>query len=360
MKRKKVLLITVLTILLGAIATHLLLTNAPTTIRRDIADFSIRDTASIKKVFMADMNENIVKLERTESGKWLLNDTYEVRAENMATLFRTLIWIEVREPVPHRHLDDVLRLMAATSTKVEIYQRVYRINLFDRIKLFPHIKRTKTFFVGESTGDQMGTYMLMENASTPFVTYMPGFRGFLSTRFSAHKRDWRDPKIFRYRLSEIESVRIDFHEEPHESIKVVNNNDRTFSLYDVHNDMQAVNTFDTLKVLSFISSFDNISFEALVNHISIKDSILDSKPLHTITVDLFEGTANRIDTYKKWAIEGEEDLWGEPIIYDRDRMYAHINNGNDFVLIQYYVFDRILKTLSYFTGDENEHFDTAL
>lgn len=346
-RKTKTILITITALVLGFLSIYLIRTNVATTIDQRHSDFAVRDTSSVKKVFITDMNNNQVVLERQEDNSWLLNDNYTVRSENITTLFRTLVWIEVREPVPQRHMDDVVRLMAATSTKVEIFQRAYRINLFNRIKLWPHVKRTKTFYVGEATGDQMGTYMLMEGSPQPFVTYMPGFRGFLSTRFSALERDWRDPGIFRYRLSEIEAVRVDHHEKPEESVKIVNNGDRTFTVYDVSADLNEVHGFDTLSVLGFMSAFENISFEALVNHISRKDSILNSQPMYTITVDLFSGEQNSIDTYKKWAIESE-DFEGNPIIYDNDRLYAHINEGRDFVLIQYYVFDRILKTLSDF------------
>ena len=107
--------------------------------------------------------------------------------------------------------------MAVIAVKVEIYQQVYRINLFDRIKLFRHEKLTKTFYVGDDTSDNMGTYMLMEGSKEPFVMVIPSFRGFLSTRFIPDEDIWRDQTIFKIRLKDIQSVKMEFPLTPDSS-----------------------------------------------------------------------------------------------------------------------------------------------
>jgi len=53
--------------------------------------------------------------------------------------------------------------------------------------------------------------------------------------------------------------------------------------------------------------------------------------------------------------EPEIDVFdGSTVFFDRDRMYALINDDEDFVLIQYFVFDKILRPLSFFTRGRNE------
>jgi len=349
--KKNIVIILIMTVALAVISVVLISKNTPSTIRKELAHFSVRDTASIQMFFLSDMNNNSVTIKRTHDNTWLLNDTYPVRDENIVTFFKTLIWIEVREPVPTSHLEDVISRLSAIATKVEIYQKVYRIDLFNKIKWFPYTKKTKTFYVGDATSDQTGTYMLMENSSMPFITYIPGFRGFLSTRFSPLEKDWRNPGIFNYRLNDIKSVQLDFVEYPEHSFKIVNNGDRTFALFNPSEIGDKTYPFDTLKVLNYMSSFDNVNFEALVNHISKKDSILKSPPLYIFSIELSNGDKNIVKTYKKWAVEGEEDTEGNPVIYDRDRMYALVNGDKDFVLIQYYVFDRILKPRYYFLNN---------
>ena len=39
---------------------------------------------------------------------------------------------------------------------------------------------------------------------------------------------------------------------------------------------------------------------------------------------------------------------GDPMPFDRDRMYALVNEGRDFVLVQFFTFDKITRPLGYF------------
>jgi hypothetical protein len=46
--------------------------------------------------------------------------------------------------------------------------------------------------------------------------------------------------------------------------------------------------------------------------------------------------------------EVKDEIYNKLVPDDRDRFYALINNGEDFVLMQYYTFDKILYPLSYY------------
>jgi hypothetical protein len=51
---------------------------------------------------------------------------------------------------------------------------------------------------------------------------------------------------------------------------------------------------------------------------------------------------------KKAASTEDTGLPLEQIPTDFDRIYALVNDGEDFVLIQYYVFDKVLYPLSHY------------
>lgn len=353
MKKKNILILVLLALLAGIIALFLVMNNVSGTNNKALSDFSVKDTASITKVFMSDMNNNSVKIVKINPGEWIVNDTYPARHDNIVTLFKTLIWIDVREPVPQKHTDQIIALLASTSTKVEIYQKVYLIDLFNSIKLFPREKLTKTFYVGEATADQMGTYMLMDNSTKPFITYMPGFRGFLSSRFTCKENDWRIPRVFDYKLADIKSVEVMFNEAPESSFKIINNGDRSFKLFASAGLTETpIPVYDTLNMLNYMASFENVNYEAIVNHLSKKDSIISSVPIHIISLQTNSGETVTVKTFHKWAIPDDNYEGDKRDLYDRDRLYALINGGADFVLIQYYVFDRLLRPLSYFQAPE--------
>ena len=57
--------------------------------------------------------------------------------------------------------------------------------------------------------------MILENSSEPYVVSIPGFNGYLSSRFSCEENDWKDKIIFNYDKNEIESVHLNYRDTIH-------------------------------------------------------------------------------------------------------------------------------------------------
>jgi len=349
MKKNKIIFIVVA--LLVVLAAVLITGNHYSTLKKRESDFSIRDTASVKKIFIADKQSNQVTLQRTRTG-WILDGKYKATTKLVDMLLGTLKKMRVKSPVSLAAYNNVVDRMAAIGRKVEIYQEVYRINLFNKIKLFKHLKKTKVFYVGDATQDNLGTYMLMEDAKTPYVVFIPSFRGFLYTRFSPKPDDWKSHVVFNKKLADIKSVEVVFHQEPENSFRVeIIDALGNYKLTRLSNG-QMINRYDTLKLLNFLTSFRDLRYETRMNKLMnpVKmDSVIHSPSLYEITlVD-----RNKDTTYVKMFEKKEADQVKmtvptslEPI--DQDRFYALINGGEDFVLMQYFVFDKVLKPLSYY------------
>lgn len=348
MKKNKPIII--LAIILIAIAVLLIWNNRYlTTLRGDSADFQVWDTASITKVYLADRRDNETLLERTETG-WTLNTDYKAHPKKIDQLFYTLYKVRVRMPVSKASHDNIITQMASRSTKVEVYQIVPRINLFNKIKLFPHETRTKVFYVGESTMDNSGTFMLREGADKAYIVYIPGFRGYISTRFTADPDDWRDHTIFHESLADIQSLTLEFGGEPMRSFRIENTGKHQYQLTRLGDNQ--VLPIDTLKVINLLSSFNDVRFEALINNITPQqrlDSILNSQFLHRITLVNKEGESVSMKTYSK-RVQTINLIPEEDRDIDVDRMYAFINDDRDFVLVQYYIFDKMLRDVNYYVA----------
>lgn len=346
--------IIIITLLLAIVAAILLLNRSDKTLKPEISEFSVIDTASVSKIFMADKSDNKVLLERNPAGKWVLNGNYEAHVENLNTFLQTISNLEVREPVARAAHNNILKLLSTKSVKVEIYQNSHRIRL-GKYKFFPYEKLTKTYYIGDATMDNVGTYALMEGADTPVVLYMPGLRGYVATRFSTLESDWRVHTVFNKKLPDMKEIRVEFIERPEESFRIVNNNNQNLSLFSL-SDNREIQHFDTLQLMSFVNAFKNIRYELLLNDMEPvrKDSIMGSLPLHRITIELKDGTRQTAKTFGRKLPVPEIDVFdGTTVTHDRDRMYALINNDKDFVMVQYFVFDKILLPLSFFTGHLN-------
>ncbi|MEJ2595388.1 MAG: DUF4340 domain-containing protein [bacterium] len=349
MKRNRIIIATILVLIVAVIA--ILAGNRYSTLTERESNFAVEDTASVVGIFIADKNDNEIMLERKDHG-WLLNGKFETNTRMVDMLLGTLKKIKVRSPVSLASHNNVIRRMAAIGKKVEIYQMVYRINLFDRIKLFKHKKRTRVFYVGDATQDNLGTYMLMEGAENPYIVYLPSFRGFISTRFTPRPDDWKSHVIFNKRLTDIQSVTVKFTREPENSFKVESAGiSGDFDLYKLSG-REKVASYDTLKLLNFLTSFRDLRYESRLNNSMSPvriDSIIHSPTLFEIDLTTQGGDTIHVSMFeKKAATEKETNMLISQIPVDFDRMYGLINEGEDFVLLQYYVFDKVLYPLSHY------------
>ena len=312
-------------------------------------DFMVWDTASITKVYLADLRDHETLLERNVNGNgWTLNKDYKAHPKKIDQLFYTLYKVRIKKPVSQASHDNVITQMASRNTKVEVYQIVPRINLFNKIKLFYHEARTKVFYVGESTQDNIGTYMLSEGSDQAYIVFIPGFQGYISTRFTADPDDWRDHTIFHETLANIQSASVEFGDDPTLSFRVDNTGHHQYELIRLA-DNQSL-PFDTLKVINFLSAFSDIRFESLLNNITPQqrlDSIRNAPFMHRITLVNKDGKEVSMRTFPKRQ-QTVNDIPEEERAFDVDRMYAFINNDRDFVLIQYYIFDKLIKDVNYY------------
>ncbi len=339
----------IITALLVVIAGILIWNNRYlSTIQGESSDFQVWDTASVTKIYLADRKDRESLLERQELG-WTLNGTYKAHPKQVQYLLTTMCKIRVKMPVSVASHDNIVKQLASQSTKVEVYQIVPRINLFDKIKLFYHEKRTKVFYVGDATMDSSGTFMLKEGADKAFIVYIPSFRGFITTRFSANPDDWRSHTIFQENMADIQSVEVDFNEDPEGSFRIDNIGKHQYRLTRLYDNQDL--PYDTLKVINLMSSFSDLSFEALFTNTLPQeriDSITGSPFMHYVVVTDKNGNKQDMKTFKKLVLNGVTDLSGELGDIDRDRMYALVNDGEDFVLIQNYVFDKVLHDVRYY------------
>jgi len=347
MKRNK--LIILITVLLVIVAIVLVINQSSSTLKQGATDFAVVDTAAITKIFMVDKNNNSVLLERQSVSEWTVNKEYKAQTFQVNALIKTMSDLEIRSPVPKAARNNVLSRLSVNAKKVEIYQHGYAINLFGAIKLFPREKRTKTYYVGGPTSDNMGTFMLMEGADDPYIVFIPSFRGFVAAMYSPIEKNWRDHTIFKTRYKDLKSVKMEFFEVPDESFIIEKQGGDRF-YFKPENTADAI-AFDTIRMLEFLTSFSKIRFESLLdNNVeqAFRDSVTSLTPSHIITVTDNSGQETKIVTFRKGRFAEDPENWP----YDLNRLYGLINDNKDFVLLQYFVFDKLLRPASYFNPEE--------
>lgn len=299
------------------------------------SDFAIEDTASIDKIFIVDEKGKSVTLIKSED-IWMVDNQYVARPDNIRLLMKTFSRIDVRSPVPKAAFKNVVTQIATNATKVEIYQGGK--------------KPSKTYYVGGATLDHQGTYMILETegvkSSVPFVMYIPGNYGYLTTRFFTEKEQWRDAVVFKYKPEEIKSIEIQYHETPNESF-VINNLNNKFILSEVGSN--EIIPVDTAVLIEYVNRYQKIYYE-MIDVESPKekiDSTIATSPYFTIEVKDFMGGSNKIVVYHMPNFRTLLNTKGEPHPYDIDRMYGYLNEDL-FTYVQFATFDQLRLPKSYF------------
>ena len=332
MKNKYLIIII---ILLGSFAAYKYFTQSKSTIKPERKDFAVKDTAAITKIFLANKNGKNITLARSSKSNWLVNGQYKARKDLVKVLLKTIHSIEVKSPVAKAARENVIKRLASGATKVEIYT---------------HDKEpTKVYYIGGATQNTMGTYMLLENSSEPFVIHLPYFYGYLTTRYTTDIHQWRGKTVISLAFKDIKKVQIKYPAVPEQSFSITNKGDWSYELKALSSD-SIIKNYDSTALKIYLTGFKNIQFEGFEQKITkaAKDSIFNSIPVNIFTCQGVNGEEVVMKSYLKPDSEDRVDIDGKPIIYDVDRMYARINNTNDLVTIQYFVFDELFLGLSNF------------
>jgi len=342
MKNNKVLI--VLLVALIAIAIYLFSTNKTETVS-DIegakSEFSIQDTSKVTKIFIADAKGGKVTLSKN-GNVWMVDNKYVARPDNIKLLLKTFNRISVKSPVPKSAFNNIIKSLATGGTKVEIYEG--------------ESKPSKIYYVGGPTLDHQGTYMLLETdgvkSTAPFIMHIPGFYGYLTTRFFTESEQWRDAVVFKYLPSDIKSISVEYHERPEQSFIIEKENNQ-FALKDF-SDKKILSEADTNILNKYVSLYQGIYYEMIDVESSQekKDSVISSKPYYTIEVDGFLGGRNKIVAYHMPNYRQLLGKDGQPYLYDVDRMYALLN-GELFLFIQFATFDQLTIPKAYFLQKKN-------
>lgn len=306
------------------------LTKKPT----DRSDFKVEDTAAVTKIFLADMNNHTVLLEKKENG-WLVNGEYPARPELIQVLLETLGRLEVKQKLSQNAVEGAVKTLATNHHKVEIY-------------LNGESKPYKVIYVGGPTQDHLGTYMLIEGAKEPYICYVPGERAYLTPRFTPIADEWRSRVLFDFAAAEqIASVKVENKTSPASSFELRYGKEKKFKLIDINRN-QEVGGFDTLRAKDYLRRFKSLGF---VRYTQAEDAHLDSLKakyhLNTITVTATSGKVSKLQLFQSPLPPGSVDDIGNPITYDMDEMFGLVDDSV-LVIAQYYTYDPITVPISWF------------
>ena len=273
----------------------------------DRRDFTINNIEQIDYIEIKNKTPKSVFLSK-KNGKWFLNNGFPVNKEAIGYLLETMRDMQIKRPVAVKEKENILQRMSIQRTKVSF---------------FSNQKNIKTIYVGGNTQDQLGTYMILDNSSEPYVLSIPGFNGYLSSRFSCEENTWKEKVIFNINKDDIENIKINYRD--------------TINSFQIHSKDSVSD--------QYFSNFKKVSCEKFLKNtqdFNIEE-IKKREPIFHINIKLKNGKELKLKGFeKKSSLKGRTKNKN----YDTERFYGLFKD--ELVLIQYQQFKNILKKKSDF------------
>ena len=284
-------------------------------------DFAVENIESIEKIFLSDRKGTNLTLIKEENG-WKINNSYKVRNDAITTLLNTIREIKIQRPVSNSSYNNVIKQLATTGVKVEIFYK----------------NKIKTYTVGGSTTDHLGTYMLMENAENPFIVHIPGFNGFLSPRYGIQGYEldltnWRDNTIFQINAEEIEEITLTNNIDINKSFKI---SAKPLKLFDLNGNLKKYNLNTIIEYYNLFTKIECERFKGFDVDISSEKQLYKLQIKHKGKIDVLD-----VFSFSK---RNNNKNQSEPNV---ERMYARLNGG-EYMLIQKYVFNKVFISIDDF------------
>ena len=323
--KKNTILYIIIFLALAITSTVLVLRRSNSTISEVLTDFAVKDTASITKIHLVDHYKNDIVLERKGPGYWVVNNTHKAKQSCIRVLLMTIKEVQVKSTLPIPARDNVIKDLASNGVTIDIYSGG---------------SNPKTYYVGSPTPDNLGTLMLLKGSSQPFVTWVPGFEGYLTTRYIVRLKDWRSTDIYHLNPAEITEVQVVYSQDERKSF-TLKAKDNEFLVYKDASASLPVRVNDLL-AKKYLAGFKAINFEVFVDFNQFKiDSITRIGPFAEINLTAGGKNYPPLKLYYVRATEVSKGIGknGE----DMDRFYGIIaDRPNELLMVQKYVIGKLL------------------
>lgn len=334
-KVRKSLIVLSILLVIGIIAIPLIMKGGKQNLTEK-KDFAVKDTETIDSIFIANRAGEYVLLRKQEENVWTANNAFKVAPDKIERLLKTIRKLEAKNPVAQSAQKKVVANLATSGKKVEIYQNG---------------EKTITYYVGGTTADEIGTFMYIEGSTIPFVVHIPGFMGYLSSRYSITLSDWRDKAIFDTPLNKFAAVTVTYPDSADKSFAITRKEGNTF---EVSQNGEAAPQTNQAKVKPYVAQFARVTFETYLSGYSKSyiDSLRNAKAKCIIDIKRTDGLTAKLSVYYKPVTSDTKSIYnkdGELLVYDTDNYFALIEGSPELITVQDYIFRHIFKNYQYFT-----------
>lgn len=292
------------------------------------------DPARIGKIFLADRHGNQTTLERSDD-HWIVNGTHRAYDNAVDNLLDAVSRVEMNYKPTEAAVPNIVKNLSTQGLKVEIYNQ--------------RREKIMAYYLGGTTQDERGTFIIREDYDQPYVAHLPGWSGNLRARYDLVGDQWRDKAIFRANLDEIEEVSVEYPQQKSQSFRLINDgrNWKVMPFYDV---TPVINRPEQEgAVETYLTEFEAIYAETFQNQNPTRDSLSNQLPFCSIHLKTFDGNLQEAHFFPRYptAVMNQETGIPEPS-GDVVERFSVLTNRGDFMVVQQVVFQKLFRPYSFF------------
>jgi hypothetical protein len=305
-------------------------------------NFALEDMSQLHKIFIAGRKGERTTLVRNGEGGWDVEGGGTANPHVVEPLLEVIRNVRIKYKPSDNALQNMVNTLATQGKKVELYDK--KGNLL------------KSYYIGGSTADERGTYIIMDGAEQPYVAEIPGISGNVSVRFDRQGDEWRDKTLFSEKVEDIKYLSVEYPKQKNQSfILEAQGTDYTVKpFYDITPTIKR--PFKEGSVEAYLVNFRNVGAEAFRNEHSGRDSILQTIPFCSITIVNTDEDTTRAVFYPiiKEKVTTQDRKTGEYVTTGGylDRYFV-LRNRQDFMLAQHLVMEKLFWGYGSFYQDTN-------
>ncbi len=300
-------------------------------------DFSVKDTASIGKIFIADRANHSVTLTRN-GDHWMVNGKYRARTSPIRNVLTMLHNVTLKYRLPRAAVRTAVKDLATLGIKVEVYNRSNKL--------------LKAFYIGGPTPDERASYMVMEGSNEPYVAFEPLIDGALSQKFFSQEVEWRDRTVFQEDVNNIAELSVDYPSQKDKSFRLTSTNSGYTVTPFYPSIPRSMQPYKKGSAESYLVGYNKLGAEGFELNNPYRDSISAMTPFAIISIKSTKGDTKSVSLHPIVSYDKE----GKPIISDMtgkvvvERYYANCSWG-DFMMVQDQLVKKYLMSYQSFFGN---------
>lgn len=169
-------------------------------------NFAVEDLNEVHRIVLADKKGHRTELERS-GNSWLVNSEYPVNKRRMEVLERTLTDLQIRYIPSEAEGKTAMKQLASYTNQIKMFDSKG--------------EEIRSYLIGGTNANGMGTYMIMEGASQPFVMDIPYFQGAIDLRYDPDPEYWITEQLFpNISMKDIKKLVVKYGQEEANSVVV--------------------------------------------------------------------------------------------------------------------------------------------